>query len=641
MNGKQLRSTVRLSAHEHGGSVILRRLNTPIIMCDLHDISEMGCRCIARVRISDWSDTEKWRRLLCSGELYEAEITFDPYIPFIRLPIEIRSSIALPGNGYELGLAFFDLESDHRQMLNKAMLAIATEKIKQSKGVLKREESGARHRAVQVPLNSPLYPSPSIDLERASSAEWRAVRPQDAPAVTHHHSAQSTVFIPAVGTAAVAPEESGPHDAWIHPPQAYEPTTAQPASSVENFAGLEAQNSAGESRLEAFAREHRAETIEQEPAMQATERAVRAEERFIPASDAPYDRASPAASPAYAADTPRPRLSAFVRPHYEEQQAPGAQRIRHPAPHPHDDEMIDIPSHESEAPKIKFGEVLAKSGRLSRPEVHEAISSARHSGERLGEYLVRHGKLSPIEILQARSAQTGIAFVDLDASHIKTELFELFPFSRMKRDAFVPFEGEANIVRIAVANPLSQNTLAELSRITGRRIEQYLCREDLPREFLDSVARRFERYRRTHPRFKISLPMSFQCCPPEGPPLSSATFRGRTVDISEGGLQVSGPVILGLDPGNLSPGQLRMMVTIGAVPQDFVALCDTRHMRLMRGSGGGTSCVYGLKVDQMSQQHRDVLQGMLARVTRANSSFYSDTESAPQSKPAGDSGNYS
>ena len=120
MNGKQLRSTVRLSAHEHGGSVILRRLNTPIIMCDLHDISEMGCRCIARVRISDWSDTEKWRRLLCSGELYEAEITFDPYIPFIRLPIEIRSSIALPGNGYELGLAFFDLESDHRQMLNKA-----------------------------------------------------------------------------------------------------------------------------------------------------------------------------------------------------------------------------------------------------------------------------------------------------------------------------------------------------------------------------------------------------------------------------------------------------------------------------------------------------------------------------------------
>ena len=92
MFGRQMRSTVRLKAGDMNASVILRRMNAPLIMCDLLDISEMGCRCLARVRINDWSDSEKWREMLRSGELYEAEITFDPYIPFIRLPVEIRST---------------------------------------------------------------------------------------------------------------------------------------------------------------------------------------------------------------------------------------------------------------------------------------------------------------------------------------------------------------------------------------------------------------------------------------------------------------------------------------------------------------------------------------------------------------------
>ena len=45
-------------------------------MCDLLDISEMGCRCLARVRINDWSDSEKWREMLRSGELYESRDHF-------------------------------------------------------------------------------------------------------------------------------------------------------------------------------------------------------------------------------------------------------------------------------------------------------------------------------------------------------------------------------------------------------------------------------------------------------------------------------------------------------------------------------------------------------------------------------------
>lgn len=488
MNGRQMRSTVRLKAHNNSGSVVLRRLNTPLIMCDLQDISEMGCRCVARVRINDWSDAEKWRRLLCTGELFEAEITYDPYIPFIRLPIEIRSSIALPANGYELGLAFFDLEPDHRQMLNKAMISIATERIRQSKGVLKRD----------TPM--PEAPAPAAPV------------------------------LPAAARARLS--------AFKTKPPHFAPTEHIPIPSE---------------------------------------------------SEMPFD------------DTP-PFIEEPVHTMDTNDYDPHA--------------IVPLPDHIRQSDP-KLGEVLNKTGQLSQPDVANAVFASREKGEKLGEYLVREGMLTPQQIIQARSMQTGLPYVDLDMSKIPIELLDLFPFSKMKSMNFIPFEQTAHAVRIACANPIPKMELDELMRISGMRIEQFLCREEIPRQFLEGVARKFDRYRRAHPRYKVSLPASFQCCTPEGPLLSDATFRGRTIDISEGGLQVAGPVIIGLDPDNMAPGHLKMMVTVGAVPHDIIGICDTRHIRYVRNSGGGTTCVYGLKLDQMSAQHRDILQGLIARVTRA------------------------
>ena len=48
----------------------------------------------------------------------------------------------------------------------------------------------------------------------------------------------------------------------------------------------------------------------------------------------------------------------------------------------------------------------------------------------------------------------------------------------------------------------------------------------------------------------------------------------------------------------------------------------------VRNTGGGTSCVYGLKLDQMSDQHRDILQGLIARQTRAQESGEGETATA-------------
>jgi c-di-GMP-binding flagellar brake protein YcgR len=182
---------------------------------------------------------------------------------------------------------------------------------------------------------------------------------------------------------------------------------------------------------------------------------------------------------------------------------------------------------------------------------------------------------------------------------------------------FVPFEADERVVRIASGNPLLKLELAELERICGRKIEPFLCREEIPRTYLEALAQTADTQRRSHPRFRVSLPAAFQCYSQEGTTVSETVFRGRTLDISAGGLQVSGPLILGMDPDEIAAHPVKMVVTIGAVPQDIVTICETRHVRLVRGSGGGTSCIYGLKVSHMSSTHRDILGSMIARIHRA------------------------
>jgi hypothetical protein len=464
MSRKHMRSNIRLRAGDNTGSVILRRLNTPLILCDLRDISEMGCRCVTHLQVNDELCDEKWRSVLAIGETFQAEIAFEPYIPRIYLPIEIRSSLVLSSRRYELGIAFNEVNTETRQMLKLAMIGIATEKLRLAKSNL---------------------------------------------------------------------QQSGDEC-----PGAVDP--AKDAFSV----------------------------------------------------------------------TPRSRISAFTSP------------LERPS--------IDLESGERRAVQMaleverrerksepRLGEILSRIGMMSRGEVANAVFSAREKGVKLGEYLVGKGVLTPLQLLEARSVQTGLAYVDFPSNSVPAGLLNLFPIETLMRFNCVPFEMNEERVRIACTNPLSRADQDTLERYCDKRVELHLCREDLPAQLLIGAASALDPQRRSHPRFRVSLPASFQCTSADGRLLVDAKFASRIIEISDGGMKIIGPVILGIDPTTWSPGQLKLIVTIGAVPHDIVALCQTRHLRFTLNPKGCTACVYGLQLDNISREHRDIFQGMVAGMMQA------------------------
>ena len=467
MGRNHMRSNIRLRAGDNTGSVILRRINTPLILCDLRDISEMGCRCVTHLQVNDESCEEKWRTVLAIGDTFHAEIAFEPYIRRIYVSVEIRSSLALSSRGYELGIAFLDINVETRQSLKLAMIGIATEKLRLAKS--------------NLPHNGDLYP------------------------------------------------------------------IEDPAKNVLSV-------------------------------------------------------------------TPRQRVSAFTKPPERR--------------------SIDLESGERKAVQMelqnerregksepRLGEVLRRIGMLSSGEIANAVFTAREKGMKLGEYLVSEGLLSPLQLLEARSVQTGLAYVDFPAntpSHrAGRALLNLFPIETLLRFDCVPFELSGERIRLACTNPLSRADLETLERYCGKRVELHLCREDLPAQFLIGAASGLDPQRRSHPRFRVSLPSSFQCMKEEGRLLVEAKFPSRIIEISEGGMKIVGPVILGIDPNTLPPGELKLIVTLCAVPRDIVANCQARHLRYTLNSSGASACVYGLKVDGISREHWDIYQGLIAGMMQA------------------------
>jgi len=126
--GKHLRTSVRLRVEK--GLVILHSAGVSAIACNLLDMSEGGCRCIANTEHFDEQTAEAWIKLLGPGRVLSTEISCPPHLTHFPIEAEIRS-IAPEGEGaFDVGLRFLQLTQDQRLAMNKAILSFATDKVR-------------------------------------------------------------------------------------------------------------------------------------------------------------------------------------------------------------------------------------------------------------------------------------------------------------------------------------------------------------------------------------------------------------------------------------------------------------------------------------------------------------------------------
>lgn len=121
--------------------------------------------------------------------------------------------------------------------------------------------------------------------------------------------------------------------------------------------------------------------------------------------------------------------------------------------------------------KIRLGDLLIRAGLITDNDLRVVLAQQKQHGGRLGEHLIRVNLCSDEQIARALARQLGLAFNDLS----KTPPAPVTQFLPQKVAArlqilAVAYEPRTAQLTVAVADPLDDDLLMEVARITGKSI---------------------------------------------------------------------------------------------------------------------------------------------------------------------------
>ena len=138
-----------------------------------------------------------------------------------------------------------------------------------------------------------------------------------------------------------------------------------------------------------------------------------------------------------------------------------------------------------------IGEIFVEEGYLTSEELRQILSNRSDTTERLGDLLVRLGKITLKQKLKCEGLQMGVPFVDLARIELDPEAARIIPHAAAIRLLVVPIEKSDVAATVAMVNPLDLAALDELSSLTGLDIDPVLATEE---DVRDAIFRSFGAY---------------------------------------------------------------------------------------------------------------------------------------------------
>jgi hypothetical protein len=152
---EKLRHSVRLKTDK--GMVLLRYGGVPSLACQLQNISEGGCRCVAPLGSLDANTANSWRRILQPTRPVSVEITAPPHLNYFPVDAEVRGLAPASDGHLELGLRFRNMVPNQQAVIQQAVLAVASDKV--------------RNTGIHAKSEGPVELEPDVDLDELSAPE--------------------------------------------------------------------------------------------------------------------------------------------------------------------------------------------------------------------------------------------------------------------------------------------------------------------------------------------------------------------------------------------------------------------------------------------------------------------------------------
>lgn len=117
---------------------------------------------------------------------------------------------------------------------------------------------------------------------------------------------------------------------------------------------------------------------------------------------------------------------------------------------------------------------MVNSGVITQEQLVLALDMQKGSGKKLGEVLVDEGIVTEEAIARALSHQMHIDLVEPQNIEVDTSVLELVPVNVLKKNKVFPFEyaqGNLNVIRVAMADPMDMYAQDDIAIITNCQVE--------------------------------------------------------------------------------------------------------------------------------------------------------------------------
>jgi len=124
-----------------------------------------------------------------------------------------------------------------------------------------------------------------------------------------------------------------------------------------------------------------------------------------------------------------------------------------------------------------LGQVLLEKGKLTAPQLEEALVLQQRSTERLGQLLSRLGHVDGQTIREALVEQAGLPRVDIENCQIDPKAAAAVPAELAFLHKILPISTHNRTLLVAMADPFDWAAVELLRVLTGLRIERHYCPE--------------------------------------------------------------------------------------------------------------------------------------------------------------------